>query len=58
MDDLQFFHPFKQYFSHIRTMGIGVGRFRILGGGGGGGQGLEYCGGGKGGQIPSRHMTS
>ena len=32
---------------------IGVGRFRILGG-----QGLEYWGGGKGGQIPSRHMTS
>ena len=25
----------------------------------GGGQGLEYCGGGaRGGQIPSRHMTS
>ena len=47
---------------------IGVGRFRILGGGGGGGgggQGLEYCvvggggrGGARGGQIPSRHMTS
>ena len=34
---------------------IGVGRFRILGG-----QGLEYWGGGrgKGGPIPSRHMTS
>ena len=33
---------------------IDVGRFRILGG-----QGLEYWGGGgKGGQIPSRHMTS
>ena len=36
---------------------IGVGRFRILGGGGEGGQGLEYLGA-KGGQIPSRHMTS
>ena len=33
---------------------IGVGRFRILGGG----QGLDIGGGGKGGQIPSRHMTS
>ena len=36
---------------------IGVGRFRILGG-----QCLEYWdiggGGDKGGQIPSRHMTS
>ena len=42
---------------------IGVGRFRILGGGGGGagGQSLEFWGGGggaRGGQIPSRHMTS
>ena len=38
---------------------IGVGRFGISGGGGGGGQGSEYCGGGgKMGQIPSRHMTS
>ena len=37
---------------------IGVGRFRILGGGGGrGGQGLEFWGA-RGGQIPSRHMTS
>ena len=39
------------------TLNIGVGRFRILGG-----QGLEFFflgGGGKrGGQIPSRHMTS
>ena len=33
---------------------IGVGRFRVLGGG----QGLEFWGGGNGGQIPSRHMTS
>ena len=34
---------------------ISVGRFRIFGGG----QGLEYWGRGcKGGQIPSRHMTS
>ena len=32
---------------------IGVGRFRILGC-----QGLENWAGGKGGQIPSRHMTS
>ena len=35
-----------------------------IGGGGGqgleywGGQGLEHWGGGKGGQIPSRHMSS
>ena len=29
-----------------------------IGGGGGGGQGLEYWEGGKGGQFPSRHMTS
>ena len=34
---------------------IGVGRFRILGRGGG--QGLDI-GGPRGGQIPSRHMTS
>ena len=32
---------------------IGVGRFRIFGG-----QDLEWGGGGKGGQIPSRHTTS
>ena len=44
----------------IISFHIGVGRFRILGGGpsfrilGGGGGG----GGAKGGQIPSRHMTS
>ena len=40
---------------------IGVGKFRILGGQGleyWGGQGLEYWGGPRGGQIPSRHMTS
>ena len=41
--------PAFQTFKHF----IGVGRFRILGGG----QGLVYWGG-KGGQIPSRHMTS
>ena len=43
----------------LLLMTIGVGRFRILGGGGGGegGQGLEYWGA-KGGQIPSKHMTS
>ena len=36
---------------------IGVGRFRIFGGGGG--ASFRYCGGGgKRGQIPSRHMTS
>ena len=42
--------------SFKRAMDIGVGRFRILGG-----QGLEYWGGGgggKGGQTPSRHVTS
>ena len=39
----------------VLKFGIGVGRFRIFGGGG---QGLEYWGGGKEGQIPSRHMTS
>ena len=42
---------------------IGVGRLRVFGGGWGvgglGEEGLEYGGGGgKGGQIPSRHMTS
>ena len=41
---------------------IGVGRFSILGGGGGGGGGggarFRILGGGKGSQIPSRHMTS
>ena len=36
---------------------IGIGRFRILGGGERGGQGLYYLGP-RGGQIPSRHMTS
>ena len=40
---------------------IGVGRLRILGGGGGGGGGgarFRILGGPRGGQIPSRHMTS
>ena len=46
-------------FRHLENVEfyIGVRRYRILGGG----QGLEYWGearGGKGGQIPSRHMTS
>ena len=36
-----------------RSRILGRPRFRILGGGGGGGEG-----GAKGGQIPSRHMTS
>ena len=55
---------FEGDFDNLRGFFIGVGRFRILGGGGArfrilGGQGLEYWGGGaKGGQIPSRHMTS
>ena len=40
----------------FRTFYIGVGRFRILVGGRG--QGVEYWGRAKGGQIPSRHMTS
>ena len=37
---------------------IGVGRFRILGVGGGAGARFRIFGGAKGGQIPSRHMTS
>ena len=44
------------FISHHKYRNIGVGRFRILGG-----QGLEFGGGGggaRGGQIPSRHMTS
>ena len=44
----------------ITTLFIGVGRFRILGGGGGGGGGGARFRilGAKGGQSPSRHMTS
>ena len=41
----------------ITTLFIGVGRFRILGGGGGGGARFRILGA-KGGQSPSRHMTS
>ena len=42
---------------------MGVGRFKILGGGGGArfrilGGPMFRIFGGKGGQIPSRHMTS
>ena len=48
----------KQVF-FSKSMIIGVGRFRILGGGGGGARFRILGGGGaKGGQIPSRHMTS
>ena len=50
--------PIHPNSAHNLLNNIGVGRFRILGVGGGGGQGLEYWGGPRGGQIPSRHMTS
>ena len=44
----------KQVF-FSKSMIIGVGRFRILGGGGGGGQGLEYwgVGGPRGAKFPA-----
>ena len=37
----------------VTSLSIGVGRFRILGG-----PRFRILGGAKGGQIPSRHMTS
>ena len=37
----------------VLKVGIGVGRFRILGG-----PRFRILGGPRGGQIPSRHMTS
>ena len=45
----------RYYFFLLRVVvcGIGIGRFRIVGG-----QGLEYLGGGKGAKLYSRHMTS
>ena len=48
---------YASFIINIEPVHIGIGRFRILGG-----QGLEFWGGGQGGgqggQIPSRHMTS
>ena len=41
--------------SFFCSLFIGVGRFRILGGGG---PRFRILGGPRGGQIPSRHMTS
>ena len=42
---------------HLFLICIGVGRFGILGGGGGGPR-FRILGGPRGGQTPSRHMTS
>ena len=55
------FHNLEHQNAGLADVNIGVGRFRILnigGGGGGGGAKVKNIGGAKGGQIPSRHMTS
>ena len=46
--------PLRRWQGYI----IGVGRFRILGVGWGGKVEKYWGGGSRGGQIPSRHMTS